>query len=41
MVQRSINAGYTDCDFSILLQEQAKVSGLELEPGDADVGTGL
>ncbi len=41
MVQRSINAGYTDCDFSILLQEHAKASGLELESEDADVGTGL
>lgn len=41
MVQRSIDAGHTDCDFSILLHEQAKASGIELESEDADVGTGL
>jgi hypothetical protein len=41
MVQRSIDAGHTDCDFSVLLHEQAKASGLELESENADVGTGL
>ena len=41
MVQRSIDAGHTDCDFSILLHEQAKASGLEIESEDANVGTGL
>ena len=41
MVQRSIDAGHTDCDFSILLHEQAKASGLEIESEDANLGTGL
>jgi len=41
MVQRSIDAGHTDCDFSVLLHEQAKASGLELVSENVDVGTGL
>ncbi len=41
MVQRSIDAGFTDCDFSVLLQEQAKASGLKLEPENVEVDTGL
>ncbi len=41
MVQRAVDAGHTDCDFSVLLQMQAEVSGLKLESEDADVGTGL
>ena len=41
MVQRSIDAGHTDCDFSVLLHEQARASGLELESENIDVGTGL
>jgi len=41
MVQRAIDAGHTDCDFSVLLHEQAKASGLELESENIDVGTGL
>jgi len=41
MVQRSVDAGHTDCDFSVLLHEQAKASGLELESENIDVGTGL
>jgi len=41
MVQRAIDAGHTDCDFSVLLHEQAKASGLELVSEDVDVGTGL
>ena len=41
MVQRSVDAGHTDCDFSVLLQMQAEASGLDLESEDRDVGPGL
>ena len=41
MVQRSVDAGHTDCDFSVMLHVQAEVSGMNLESEDADVGTGL
>jgi len=41
MVQRAIDAGFTDVDFSVLLQEQAKASALEIEPENVDIGTGL
>ena len=40
-VQRSIDAGHTDCDFGILLEEQAKASGLKLESENKDVSDGL
>jgi 3-hydroxyisobutyrate dehydrogenase len=41
MVQRSIDAGHTDCDFAILLDEQAKASGLALQPENVEVDDGL
>jgi 3-hydroxyisobutyrate dehydrogenase-like beta-hydroxyacid dehydrogenase len=41
MVQRSVDAGHTDCDFSVLLQVQAEAAGMKLESEDSDVGTGL
>ena len=41
LVQRSIDAGHIDCDFGILLEEQGKASGLELQPEDLDVCDGL
>ncbi|MGI9259059.1 MAG: NAD(P)-dependent oxidoreductase [Gammaproteobacteria bacterium] len=41
MVQRAVDAGHTDCDFSVLLQVQAEASGMSLDSEDADVGTGL
>jgi 3-hydroxyisobutyrate dehydrogenase-like beta-hydroxyacid dehydrogenase len=41
LVQRSIDAGHTDCDFGILLEEQAKASGMELEPENVTVNDGL
>lgn len=41
LVQRSIDAGHTDCDFGILLEEQAKASGLDLQPENVEVDTGL
>lgn len=40
-VQQSIDAGHTDCDFAILLQEQAKASGLDIQPEDVEVNDGL
>lgn len=41
LVQKSIDAGHTDCDFAILLDEQAKASGLELKSENRDVSDGL
>lgn len=41
IVDRAIQAGNTDCDFAVLLLEQAKASGLELEPEDVPVDDGL
>ncbi len=41
MVQRAIDAGFTDVDFSVLLQEQAKASGLDIRPENVDVDSGL
>jgi 3-hydroxyisobutyrate dehydrogenase len=41
MVQRSIDAGHTDCDFAILLEEQAKASGLDIHPENVEVDDGL
>ena len=41
LVQKAIDAGHTDCDFAILLEEQAKASGLDLQAENKDVGDGL
>jgi 3-hydroxyisobutyrate dehydrogenase-like beta-hydroxyacid dehydrogenase len=41
LVQKSIDAGHTECDFAILLEEQAKISGLDLHPEDVEVSDGL
>jgi 3-hydroxyisobutyrate dehydrogenase len=41
LVQRSIEAGHTDCDFAILLEEQAKASGLDIQPENVEVDDGL
>ncbi len=41
LVQRSIDAGHTDCDFGILLEEQAKASGMELVSENQTVDDGL
>ncbi len=41
MVQRAIDAGHTDVDFSVLLQEQAKASALDIKPENVDIDTGL
>ena len=40
-VQTLIGNGYVDCDFAALIKLQAKNSGLEIEPEDVEVGTGL
>jgi len=41
LVQKVIDDGHTDCDFAILLERQAKSSGLELKPEDVDVDDGI
>lgn len=41
IVDRAVQAGHTDCDFAVLLEEQAKASGLTLEPENVEVGDGL
>jgi len=41
LVQATIDAGHGGKDFSVLLLEEARKSGLELKPEDVDVGTGL
>ena len=41
IVDRAVKAGHSDCDFAVLLLEQAKASGLELEPENVAVGDGL
>ena len=41
LVQSSIEAGHTDCDFGILLEEQAKASGIQLHSENVEVDDGL
>lgn len=41
LVQRSIDSGHTDCDFGILLEEQAKASGMQLVSENKKVDDGL
>ena len=41
LVQRSIDAGHIDCDFGILLEEQGKASGMELQSENLEVNDGL
>jgi len=41
LVQKSIDAGHSDCDFAILLEEQGKASGMDLQPENKDVNDGL
>jgi hypothetical protein len=41
LVQALIENGYTDQDFSTLLLQQAKASGIELKPERVEVGDGL
>lgn len=41
LVNRAVEAGHTDCDFAVLIEEQAKASGLTLSPENVDVDDGL
>ena len=41
IVNRAVEAGHTDCDFAILLDQQAKASGLTLKPENVVVDDGL
>jgi isopenicillin N synthase-like dioxygenase len=41
LVQAAIGRGHTDCDFAILLHEQAAAAGLEIEPENIEVSDGL
>lgn len=40
-VQKTIDAGHDQRDFAVLLIEQAKASGIELQPENAEVNDGL
>jgi len=41
IVDRAVQAGHTDCDFAVLLLEQAKAAGLTLAPENVEVDDGL
>ena len=41
LVQSTITAGHSGRDFAVLLEEQAKASGLELKPENVEVSDGL
>jgi len=41
MVQQAIDAGHTECDFAVVLEEKAKASGLNIEPESLKVDDGL
>ena len=41
LVQKTIDAGHSDRDFMVLLEEQAKASGLDIKPENIEVGDGL
>jgi 3-hydroxyisobutyrate dehydrogenase-like beta-hydroxyacid dehydrogenase len=41
IVDQAVQAGHTDCDFAVLLLEQAKASGLVLEPENIEINDGL
>ncbi|HEY5569238.1 MAG TPA: NAD(P)-dependent oxidoreductase [Gammaproteobacteria bacterium] len=41
IVDKAMQAGHTDCDFAVLLLEQAKASGLTLAPENVKVDDGL
>ena len=41
LVQQTIDAGHTDCDFGIMLEVQAEASGMKLEPENIKVSSGL
>ena len=41
LVDQVINSGNTDCDFGILLEQQAKASGIDLQSEEIEVNDGL
>ena len=41
LVQSAIGHGHTDCDFAVLLHEEAAAAGLEIEPENVEVSDGL
>jgi hypothetical protein len=41
MVNKAVEAGHTDCDFAILLDQQAKASGMTLAPENVVIDDGL
>ena len=41
LVQKTIDAGHTDCDFGILLELQAAASSMQLSPENVEVEDGL
>jgi 3-hydroxyisobutyrate dehydrogenase-like beta-hydroxyacid dehydrogenase len=41
LVQQAIDAGFTDCDFGIMLELQARASGMQLQPENVKVDDGL
>ncbi len=41
MVQEAIDAGHTDCDFGIVLEEKARASGLDIQSENVEVDDGL
>jgi len=41
LVNRAVEAGHTECDFAILLDQQANASGLKLQPEHVVVDDGL
>ena len=41
LVQKTLDAGHGGRDFAVLLEEQAKASGLELKPENVQIGDGL
>jgi hypothetical protein len=40
-VQKTVDSGFKDRDFAVLLLEQARASGLELQPENVSVNDGL
>ncbi|HLF13058.1 MAG TPA: NAD(P)-dependent oxidoreductase [Gammaproteobacteria bacterium] len=41
IINRAVEAGHTDCDFAILLEQQAKAAGLTLRPENIAIDDGL
>jgi 3-hydroxyisobutyrate dehydrogenase len=41
MVNKAVEAGHTDCDFAILLEQQAKAAGMTLQPENVAIDDGL